>query len=110
MRVVVKDILESIAGKLTNADESGGEDLPCLGSRLGSEAALGDFLELVVGLVDDLIDLALVVLADLLKVLKGLVDICGCARDEPGVAGDGLLEPLHGLARLRSVLCGFLEY
>ena len=109
LRVVLDDVLESVTSELANADEGGGDDLPCLGSGLGGEAGLCDVLQLVVGLLNNLVDLALVPGANLLEVIKGTVNVCGGARDVSGVAGDGLLEPLDGLARLGSVLCGLCE-
>ncbi|CRK11065.1 hypothetical protein BN1708_010009 [Verticillium longisporum] len=95
--VVVDDVRDGVTRKLGDLFCQVGDDIVGLGGCLEAEARLGEVLELLVGIVDEGISFVLVVLAHLLPVVKGRVDVGAAAGNPTDVRVGKLLDVVDGL-------------
>jgi len=95
--VVVHDVFHGVASEAANLLEPVLQNIPDFLCRLDRcTLVLGNLLDLVVGLLDDLVDFITMLAADGVEVVECRVDVAASARDESGVAEGGTTKPFKG--------------
>ena len=110
LRVVVDNVANGVTGEVGDLLSEVSQDIESLGGSLHAETGLGQVLELLVGIIDELVGLILVVLSNLLPILEGSIDVGSATRDPANVGVGVLLDVVHSLVGigclLLKLLCG----